>query len=77
MFSPIWSCLPYDRKLALMHYQRANHNKRWQPPSDKTSQSVPAVRVQDDGEQLHPDIVPRIMQALPEDVTHNRGVFKV
>jgi len=57
-----------------MLYQRANHNKRWQPPSDKMSQVVPVVRVQDDGEQLHPDIVP-IMQATPADVKHSRGVF--
>jgi hypothetical protein len=70
----LWFRLSEDAQNRIRLYQK-EHQPRWQPPSDKMSQSVPAVRVQDDGGQLHPDIVPRIMQATPEQVKHGRGVF--
>jgi len=67
--APIWSCLSYDRKLSLMFYQRANHDKHWMPPEEKQE---PTIKVHYD----HAEDVDRIMQATPEQVKHNQGVFK-
>jgi len=70
MKTPLWFCLSDDGRDRVRLFQQ-KHQPHWEPPSE--AQVVP-VKVQDGGEQLHPDIVP-IMQATPADVKHNRGVF--
>ena len=65
MLFRLWDCLDTDSQMFLCETQFARYRRLPKVQilsGDKMSQNDPAT--------------PAIMAALPEDVTHNRGVFK-
>jgi hypothetical protein len=68
MLYKLWYCLSYESKLALMIYQRTYHNKHWNPPPDEMPCVVKDIQPSKE--------IELIMQATPEQVTHNLGVFR-